>query len=81
MDSRLPQGWHLPLALNLPLFSLVMAASTWLLCSLLARRLGRASLLRALLLRVRLLLVGGAGEPPFGARTGVEAARRGVAMA
>jgi len=64
LDSRLPQGWHLPLDLHLPLFSLVLAASTWLLCSLLARRLGRDSLLRALLLRVRLslaipLLLGG----------------------
>jgi hypothetical protein len=64
LDSRLPQGWQLPLALHLPLISLVLAAITWLLCSLLARRLGRASLLRALLLRVRLslaipLLLGG----------------------
>ena len=64
LDSRLPQGWQLPLGLHLPLISLVLAAITWLLCSLLARRLGRASLLRALLLRVRLslaipLLLGG----------------------
>ena len=64
LDSRLPQGWQLPLGLHLPLISLALAAITWLLCSLLARRLGRASLLRALLLRVRLslaipLLLGG----------------------
>jgi MscS family membrane protein len=54
----------MPLGLHLPLISLALAAITWLLCSLLARRLGRASLLRALLLRVRLslaipLLLGG----------------------
>jgi MscS family membrane protein len=57
LDSRLPQAWHLPLDLHLPLLALVLAAITWLGCSLLARRLGRDSLLRALLLRARLSLV------------------------
>lgn len=64
LDSRFPQAWHLPLALHLPLLALVLAAGAWLGCSLLARRLGRDSLLRSLLLRARLslaipLLLGG----------------------
>jgi len=64
LDSRLPQAWHLPLALHLPLLAMLLPATIWLVCSLLARRLGRDSLLRSLLLRSRLslaipLLLGG----------------------
>ena len=64
LDSRLPQAMHLPLALHLPVLALVLAAVAWLGCTLLARRLGRDSLLRSLLLRARLslaipLLLGG----------------------
>jgi MscS family membrane protein len=56
LDSRLPQAWQLPLALHLPLLALVLAAATWLACSLLARQLRSDSLLRSVLLRSRLSL-------------------------
>lgn len=55
MASRFPQAWPLPMALHLPLLALGLALTLWLVCSLLARRRSD-SLVRALLLRVRLSL-------------------------